>query len=148
METNWLWELHNPCMQKNKWKRGGNYSHCLSNSAQEVGELLHIAVPTASAGQLTPLCQTHYKHGHRLLNTEMYECMTCNAAYIKGTSRYCPNPIAIKLINVVMLISTLQMRMQYAPIVTILTLKFYICLRKSVSWLTIISKPSLRPLHL
>ena len=115
-----LWELHNPCMQENKWKWGGNYSHCLRNSAAG------WAVPTASAGQLTPLYQAHYKHVHRLLNTEMYQ--------------------HVNLINVVMLISTLQMRLQYAPIVTILTLKFYICLRKSV--LTMISKPSLRPLHL
>ena len=68
-------------------------------TAGQVAELLHTNVPETT-GQLTPLCQAHYRHVHRHLHSEegMYEhlkCFTCNAR-LKGPIRHCPNPVAIK----------------------------------------------------
>ena len=65
---------------------------------QQVSELLHEPVSRSPTGQLTPLCQFHYKNIHHLLHADLYQhskCSTCNA-HIKGPTRYCPNPVVIK----------------------------------------------------
>ena len=78
-------------------------------STQQVASLLGIPLPQTSEGKLTPLCQGHYKHIHRLLHADdsMYKHekgFTCNVI-LKGPSRCCPNPTVIKqnLPGVVML---------------------------------------------
>ncbi len=65
-------------------------------TAQQIAELLQTPVPETTAGQLTPLCQTHYKQVHRLLHVtdDMYKhpkCYTCNAI-LKEPTRLSPNP--------------------------------------------------------
>ena len=55
-------------------------------------------VQVHSEGKLIPLRQTHYKYLHRFIHADTYKhakCFTCSAV-IKGSSRHCPDPVAIK----------------------------------------------------
>ena len=65
-------------------------------TAEQIQSAFKVVIDTE--GKMVPLCQAHYKHLHRIINAEKYKhvkCFTCNAA-LKGFSRHCPDPIAIK----------------------------------------------------
>lgn len=93
-------------------------------TAQQIERIYEVTLAENTVGQLVPLCQAHYKHLHRLLNADIYEhtkCYTCNAT-IKGSSRHCPDPSAIKL-HLEMLIFVLLKKTKYAQIAITLTLR-------------------------
>lgn len=74
----------------------GSIVHSSTATTEQIGSAFKVTVQ--SEGKLIPLCQVHYKHLHRFINAETYKhvkCFTCSAT-IKGSSRHCPDPVAIK----------------------------------------------------
>ena len=72
--------------------------HTNMANREQISTLLNITVPSGDEKLPVPLCETHYKKLHRMLNDAMYshkKCKSCGIG-ITGPGRHCPDIDVVK----------------------------------------------------